>query len=134
MRTGLRWGMFPDSPAAPHLGDGSFVRISEEHLDVPLFWQSWKLDCPLVKAVAAALTGDRGYPIVRGKSSLPAAHLRDRAGSCVPCVSPKSRTAGASQSTHTDDAQTDILDHPTLKSTDSPTWEQVGAPDGKEWG
>jgi LysR family transcriptional regulator (chromosome initiation inhibitor) len=39
--------MFPDSLAAPHLADGSFVRVSDVHLDVPLFWQSWKLDSPV---------------------------------------------------------------------------------------
>jgi LysR family transcriptional regulator (chromosome initiation inhibitor) len=49
VRSGLGWGMFPDSLAAPHLGDGSFVRISAVHLDVPLYWQCWKLDSPLVK-------------------------------------------------------------------------------------
>ena len=48
---GAGWGMFPDSLAAPHLADGPFVRISDVHLDVPLFWQCWKLDSPMVKAI-----------------------------------------------------------------------------------
>ncbi len=51
VRAGLGWGMFPDSLAAPHLADGPFVRISDVHLDVPLFWQCWKLDSPMVKAI-----------------------------------------------------------------------------------
>jgi len=38
--------MFPDSLAGPHLRDGSFVRVSDVHLDVPLYWQCWKLDSP----------------------------------------------------------------------------------------
>ncbi len=38
VRAGLGWGMFPDRLAAPYLADGSFVRISDVHLDVPLFW------------------------------------------------------------------------------------------------
>jgi ArgP family transcriptional regulator len=55
VRAGLGWGMFPDSLAAPHLGDGSFVRISDVHLDVPLFWQCWKLNSPLVQTVTDAM-------------------------------------------------------------------------------
>lgn len=51
VRAGLGWGMFPDSLAAPHLADGPFLRISDVHLDVPLFWQCWKLDSPMVKAI-----------------------------------------------------------------------------------
>jgi LysR family transcriptional regulator, chromosome initiation inhibitor len=46
--TGLGWGMFPDSIATPNLDVGSFVRVCDAHLDVPLFWQCWKLDSPMV--------------------------------------------------------------------------------------
>jgi len=38
------WGMFPDRLAAPRLGDGSFVRVSEKYLDMPLYSQCWKRD------------------------------------------------------------------------------------------
>ena len=55
VRAGLGWGMFPDSLAAPHLRDGSFVRVADVHLDVPLFWQCWKLDSPLIKTVTDAV-------------------------------------------------------------------------------
>jgi LysR family transcriptional regulator (chromosome initiation inhibitor) len=51
VRAGLGWGMFPDSLAASHLDDGSFVRISDVHLDVPLYWQCWKLDSPFVRTI-----------------------------------------------------------------------------------
>ena len=51
VRAGLGWGMFPDSLAAPPLTDGSFVRVSDVHLDVPLYWQCWKLDSPIVKTI-----------------------------------------------------------------------------------
>ncbi len=55
VRAGLGWGMFPDSLAAERVADGSFVRISEVHLDVPLYWQCWKLDSPLIDNVTAAV-------------------------------------------------------------------------------
>jgi LysR family transcriptional regulator (chromosome initiation inhibitor) len=51
VRAGLGWGMYPESLAAPQLADGSFVRISEVHLDVPLFWQCWKLDSTVVTRI-----------------------------------------------------------------------------------
>jgi LysR family transcriptional regulator, chromosome initiation inhibitor len=51
VRAGLGWGMYPEQLAEPTLADGSFVRISDAHLDVPLFWQCWKLDSPIVKAI-----------------------------------------------------------------------------------
>ena len=48
---GLGWGMFPDSLAESRLREGSFVRISKTHLDVPLYWQCWKLDSPMVETI-----------------------------------------------------------------------------------
>jgi hypothetical protein len=39
----------------PSLANGSFVRIADVHLDVPLFWQCWKLDSPMVEAVTAGV-------------------------------------------------------------------------------
>jgi LysR family transcriptional regulator, chromosome initiation inhibitor len=56
VRAGLGWGMYPDSLAAPHLHDGSFVRIADVHLDVPLYWQCWKLDSPMVKTITDAVS------------------------------------------------------------------------------
>jgi LysR family transcriptional regulator (chromosome initiation inhibitor) len=55
VRAGLGWGMFPESLADVHEADGSFVRISDAHLDVPLFWQCWKLDSPLVETITQAV-------------------------------------------------------------------------------
>jgi LysR family transcriptional regulator, chromosome initiation inhibitor len=52
---GLGWGMFPVSLAEAHIAAGSFVGISDVHLDVPLFWQCWKLDSPIVAAVTDAV-------------------------------------------------------------------------------
>ena len=52
---GLGWAMYPEQAAAPMLADGSFARIADVHLDVPLFWQCWKLDSPTIDAVTAAV-------------------------------------------------------------------------------
>ncbi len=50
VRAGLGWGMYPEQ-----LVTADFVRIAAAHLDVPLFWQSWKLDSSLVGTVGAAV-------------------------------------------------------------------------------
>ncbi|HEY9264790.1 MAG TPA: LysR family transcriptional regulator ArgP [Mycobacterium sp.] len=56
VRAGLGWGMYPE-----RLLDTSFVPIIDEHLDVPLYWQCWKLDSSTVarvtEAVRAGATG-----------------------------------------------------------------------------
>jgi LysR family transcriptional regulator (chromosome initiation inhibitor) len=52
---GLGWGMFPERLAGPPLTDGSFVRVGDAHLDVPLYWQCWRLNSPMVKAVTEAV-------------------------------------------------------------------------------
>jgi len=55
VRASLGWGMYPEQLAAASLADGSFVRISDVHLDVPLYWQCWKLDSRIVNAVTGAV-------------------------------------------------------------------------------
>jgi hypothetical protein len=42
------------------LGDGTFVRVSETTLDVPLYWQCWTLDSPVVKTVTEAMRSTAG--------------------------------------------------------------------------
>jgi LysR family transcriptional regulator, chromosome initiation inhibitor len=51
----LGWGMYPEQLAAAALVDGSFVQVSDVPLEVPLFWQCWKLDSPMIKAITAAV-------------------------------------------------------------------------------
>jgi LysR family transcriptional regulator (chromosome initiation inhibitor) len=55
VRAGLGWGMFPDSLAKPCLRDESFVRVTDAHLDVPLYWQCWRLDSPIVTRITDAV-------------------------------------------------------------------------------
>ena len=55
VRAGLGWGMFPEQLVSAELAEGSLVRISNMHLDVPLFWQCWKLESSMVKAVTDAV-------------------------------------------------------------------------------
>ncbi|MET9888162.1 LysR family transcriptional regulator ArgP [Streptomyces sp. NPDC006430] len=56
---GLGWGLVPESQAEPLLRAGGLVLlVPRRPLDVPLYWQQWKLDSPalstLAEVVAAA--------------------------------------------------------------------------------
>jgi LysR family transcriptional regulator (chromosome initiation inhibitor) len=60
VRADLGWGMFPDSLAAPQEANGSFVRVTDVHLDVPLYWQCWKVDSPMVQTITDAVRSAAG--------------------------------------------------------------------------
>ncbi|WP_276049475.1 LysR family transcriptional regulator ArgP [Mycobacteroides immunogenum] len=53
--SGLGWGMYPDLLAEHALATGEFVRAADMYLDVPLFWQSWKLDSTVARSVSDAV-------------------------------------------------------------------------------
>ncbi len=55
VRAGLGWGMFPEQLAAVGIESGVFVRVCDVNLDVPLFWQCWKLDSELVRTITGAV-------------------------------------------------------------------------------
>ena len=48
---GMGWGAVPHVQAADALGSGALVRIVDRHVDVPLYWQYWKLSSPLVDSL-----------------------------------------------------------------------------------
>jgi LysR family transcriptional regulator, chromosome initiation inhibitor len=50
VHAGLGWGMYP-----VQLVDDSVVPITDDHLDVPLYWQCWKLDSTTLTEVTAAI-------------------------------------------------------------------------------
>jgi LysR family transcriptional regulator (chromosome initiation inhibitor) len=50
VRAGLGWGMYPEQ-LVDGQAPGGFVPICDAHLDVPLYWQCWRLDSTLVGRV-----------------------------------------------------------------------------------
>ncbi|XIE77159.1 LysR family transcriptional regulator ArgP [Streptomyces sp. SBR177] len=50
---GLGWGMVPEPQAEPLLLSGRLVELAPTRpMDVPLYWQQWKLDSPALSTVA----------------------------------------------------------------------------------
>ncbi|MGW0518636.1 LysR family transcriptional regulator ArgP [Crossiella sp. NPDC003009] len=53
---GLGWGMIPDVQAGDHAARGLLADLAPAHpVDVPLYWQQWKLDSPSLTALAEAV-------------------------------------------------------------------------------
>ncbi|MGW8649678.1 ArgP/LysG family DNA-binding transcriptional regulator, partial [Nocardia salmonicida] len=50
------WGMLPDLQTEKDRTAGTLVNIDgDSHIDVPLYWQQWKLHSPALASVAAAI-------------------------------------------------------------------------------
>ncbi|KUJ69447.1 chromosome replication initiation inhibitor protein [Streptomyces albus subsp. albus] len=53
---GLGWGLVPEPQAAPLVHAGALdLLLPDRPLDVPLYWQQWKLDSPALALVADAV-------------------------------------------------------------------------------
>lgn len=52
---GLGWGMLPEPQAREGLATGDLVRLSDDVIDVPLYWQRWRLDSPRLAALSEAV-------------------------------------------------------------------------------
>ena len=52
---GLGWGMLPEPQAAAAQAEGRLVRLADQVIDVPLYWQRWRLDSPRLAALTTAV-------------------------------------------------------------------------------
>jgi LysR family transcriptional regulator, chromosome initiation inhibitor len=60
VRIGLGWGMLPEPQARAGLAAGQLVRLSGDVLEVPLFWQRWRLDSPRLTTLTDAVRAAAG--------------------------------------------------------------------------
>ncbi|TNM64126.1 ArgP/LysG family DNA-binding transcriptional regulator [Streptomyces sp. NP160] len=68
VRLGWGWALLPQAHAAADLEAGRLVLLDEAPVDVPLFWQQWKLRSPALDAVAAALASAARTALVQPPS------------------------------------------------------------------
>jgi LysR family transcriptional regulator, chromosome initiation inhibitor len=52
---GLGWGMLPQPQADPDLAAGRLALLTPDVIDVPLYWQRWRLDSPRLTALTNAV-------------------------------------------------------------------------------
>jgi LysR family transcriptional regulator (chromosome initiation inhibitor) len=56
VRRGLGWGMVPEPQLQPELESGRLVPlVARTRVDVPLHWQRWRLDSPVLDRLTAAV-------------------------------------------------------------------------------
>jgi LysR family transcriptional regulator (chromosome initiation inhibitor) len=56
IRLGLGWGMIEEEVVEADLAAGRLVEVAKgKYVDVPLYWQYWKLDSPVLDALTAAV-------------------------------------------------------------------------------
>lgn len=56
IRLGLGWGMVPEQLARVDIAAGRCVELAPgRHLDVPLYWQHWRLESTLLQALTASV-------------------------------------------------------------------------------
>ncbi|GAA0576133.1 LysR family transcriptional regulator ArgP [Kribbella sandramycini] len=54
--TGLGWGTIEEQFARPAIAAGRLVEVAQgKHIDVPLYWQHWKLESAVLTALTAAV-------------------------------------------------------------------------------
>ncbi|MFF8599931.1 LysR family transcriptional regulator ArgP [Streptomyces sp. NPDC015232] len=73
---GLGWGMVPEPQAEPLLLSGRLVELAPTRpLDVPLYWQQWKLDSPALSTVADVVATAAAEALLPDRGSGPRGHL-----------------------------------------------------------
>jgi LysR family transcriptional regulator (chromosome initiation inhibitor) len=56
IRLGLGWGLVPEGAARTDISAGRLVELAgDHHLDVPLYWQYWRLESTALTALTAAV-------------------------------------------------------------------------------
>ena len=55
VRIGLGWGMLPQPQAGADLAAGRLALLSPDVIDVPLYWQRWRIDSPRLAALTDAV-------------------------------------------------------------------------------
>lgn len=52
---GFGWALVPEYQALPAIVENRLARLGGPHLDVPLFWQRWKLKSPVLESIEEAV-------------------------------------------------------------------------------
>jgi len=65
VRAGLGWGVLPEPQARADLAAGTLVRLSADVVDVPLYWQRWRLDSPRLAALTDTVRGAAARHLTR---------------------------------------------------------------------
>ncbi|MFE2476353.1 ArgP/LysG family DNA-binding transcriptional regulator [Streptomyces sp. NPDC059389] len=74
---GLGWGLVPQSQSEPLMRAGRLeLLVPRRPLDVPLYWQQWKLDSPALSAVAEVVAAAAAEALLQEATRHPAVRAR----------------------------------------------------------
>ncbi|MFE7802203.1 LysR family transcriptional regulator ArgP [Nocardia sp. NPDC057440] len=66
VRIGLGWGMLPDLQTRADQAAGRLVPIDgDSYIDVPLYWQQWRLESPALSGIATAIAAAAADALLR---------------------------------------------------------------------
>ncbi|WP_406237465.1 LysR family transcriptional regulator ArgP [Nocardia sp. NBC_01009] len=66
VRSGLGWGMLPDLQTQADQAAGRLVPIDgDAYIDVPLYWQQWRLESPALSGIATAIAAAAAAALLR---------------------------------------------------------------------
>ncbi len=68
VRAGLGWGMLPEPQASADLAAGRITRLSPDVIDVPLYWQRWRLDSARLSALTGAVRSAARRHLLPGRA------------------------------------------------------------------
>jgi LysR family transcriptional regulator (chromosome initiation inhibitor) len=69
IRLGLGWGMLPEPQARPGLACGALERLPAAVIDVPLYWQRWRVESPRLAALTGAVRRAAREHLITARSS-----------------------------------------------------------------
>jgi len=63
--------MLPEPQAGADLADGRLTRLSSDVIDIPLFWQRWRLDSARLTSLTSAVREAAQRHLLRGLPGAP---------------------------------------------------------------
>ncbi|NLB46615.1 MAG: hypothetical protein GX814_02495, partial [Microbacteriaceae bacterium] len=65
---GMGWGMLPEMQCSAGLADGSLVALGDRPILMPLYWQRWNLDSPVLDGLSRVIAEEASaaLPQTRG--------------------------------------------------------------------
>jgi LysR family transcriptional regulator (chromosome initiation inhibitor) len=77
VRVGLGWGLLPEPQARADFASGALIRLSADKMDIPLYWQRWRLDSPRLAALTVAVRAAAARHLLRGGGNAGGAETAD---------------------------------------------------------
>ncbi len=93
---GMGWGMLPALQCAQGLAEETLIRLGEQPILMPLYWQRWKLSSPVLDTLSRVITEEAALALGRSDDSAGSPGPAGSAGAAG--TAGRSSTAGSASS------------------------------------